>query len=421
MASILLSVLTSHESTKQRLCEVSRIYDIVVLISEDFARRAAVKQSFFSNAGPSLAASLRIAREKIDDTKSISRVVPCYVIPSGGSSWWSRAIRLQPDCRLEEAFNENYVALLQEALRVEASSSSSSSSASSASSDPVCETVRRLQANRSKSALLIDGTDAGLLAALWEEASRKSSRTDVYMTTSFRPREGLSMSRVRTDFGRLCGTYSSVVWENLLFCLPMVGSVGLPPLLMLQYYYRDNTVLFLMDLLREVSVSIMVEKDSGPCLRLQAFLPIIQRLAEAEESNIKAIYARCSKDSSSSQNRVLVDVSATQWKQFRQFYYMEQESELRAEDVRKRAVSYIGGLMQLYGVYRGKVEKKYFETEISMCDAPLAVDLLAVLQEMAKKTELITLPTGEYSHERGSGVRTLNRMYPWYTARPKRE
>jgi hypothetical protein len=398
MASIFLNILGNHEGSKQRLVEINRIPKTRIVVTEDYARRVAARSLLHGKA--TLSEALATAEDNLSIVRDIGRISGYTTIPSSGlaSSWWHRNISLQPDCKADDSFKEDYISCLHAAI-----------SLSSTKRDSICQLVSSLQQDRGKSVILIEGTDAALLAAMWEETNRIT--TDLYITPFFRAREGYSVSQLRLSIGKQCGSLSPIAWANLLFCLPMVVSAGLPPLLLMQYYYKDNPVCQLLEIIRDVANPIF--KDGA--IQLLSFVQVVKRLAELEEKSIQAIHARCAKDSVSGQNRTLVDLTSTPWDQFRLFYYMNGSEILPKEGIRKRVVTYLSGLIQLANIYQGKVEKEYGECDLRIADAPLVCDILTVLSEMGKVTQAVSLPTTKdaYASEVGT-TRTINRAYPWF-------
>jgi hypothetical protein len=395
MASVLLTVLATHEGSKQWPIEISRLPNVTIVSTEDYARRVAVSSTLRGNVASSEV--LALAKENLAAIRDVGRISGYAIVKSSGltSSWWHRNISLQPDCKMDDAFKEEYTSCLHTIMNI-----------SSSSSDSICDLVAYLRGDRRRNIILIEGTDAALLAAMWEEINRKT--TDIFITSSLRPREGYSIRRLRISLGKRCCALSPIAWSNLLFCLPMVISAGLPPILMLQYYYRDNPVCQLLEIVRDATNPIF--KDGA--IQLLPFVSIIKKLREVEEETIKAIHGRCAKDSTSGQNRVLVDIASTSWDQFRTYYYMDHSVILSADGIKKRVLSYLAGLIQLANIYQGKVEKGYYDSNIRIADAPLLCDILSVLIGMGSTTQSISLPT-TYSDE-VAGVRTINRVYPWF-------
>jgi hypothetical protein len=344
MASAVMGMLTYHAQSRQHMCEVSRLYNVRVVVSEDFARREAVKCVILRKK--TTEPIITVAKMNLERVLDMTKLLDTEVIPSSGfSSWWHKSVCLQPDSTMEEAFNDEYIQNLHSEL---------SSSSSSTEGDSVVSLARSLQRNRSKNVILVDGTDSSLLAGMWEETKRNT--TNIYLAPSFHPSEGFSISDIRKTIGKIAGTLSPIVWENLLFCFPMLGSVGLPPLLMLQYYYKSNTMTLLAGIIKDVANLIY----KNGTIQLATFVPIIEKLASLEKETIGEIHTSCLKYSDTNQYRCLADVGATGWEGFRKYYYMEKIEEMNSSSVAKRVVSYLAGMMQLAEIYQGRTEKTYF-------------------------------------------------------------
>jgi hypothetical protein len=189
MASTLLSILGNHEGSKQRLIEVNRIPKTRIVVTEDYARRVAARGALREKV--TLSEVLAEAEGSLSIVRDIGRISGYTIVPSSGlsSSWWHRNISLQPDCKADDSFKEEYVSCLHAALSLQ-----------STKEDSMHKLVSSLRQERGKNVVIIEGTDAALLAAMWEETNRIT--TDLYITPFFRAREGYSISQLRLSIGK---------------------------------------------------------------------------------------------------------------------------------------------------------------------------------------------------------------------------
>jgi len=455
MASIFIDALTSYNGEAAKATQVSWNGNrLRIFVSQEFLLRSSVHATSFRSTRDSTAAAIPATPATAAENSTAERLQgeiafrvakltrtsgghPVILIPTPypSATWWHRNLILQPDCSVPEAFSADYIALLHSTLStshyVDYEIDPSWILPVERVKDPICLLAQALQAASTADCTseIIDGTDAALLVALWENHSALQRNStgrggfgqppDIYITKSFYPISGISIARMRKGISKDGRLLSPAMWENFLFCLPMMIHAGLPPLAMLQYHYRQNPLQILLTAIREASWPILTfTSDGSACISIASFLPVVRELAKRESECIKSVYDSCQSRQREAQSRPLCDVEQVGWAQFRLYYYHNaaESTPPTAEMVKKRVVSYISGLLQLSSVYRGRLDEHCVLSRITMADAPLVADILSVLEQMSQITPYISLPDGtaDYSDEKTSTTRKLNRMWPLF-------
>jgi hypothetical protein len=384
------------------------------------------------------------------------------MLPIPSITWWHQYLLLQPDCSIREAFDDDYLAMLHSALstsydessqhieekdslmtqfsfslspspppRAEGTSESDDSvekreiqpkgGESSPPGDPLYTLVRVLQSNTHRPIVIIDGMDVTILIALWEYFRRKalpgSTVHDISISASFYPSTGISVMQFQSFMQRKFKILSPIAWENLLVCFPFAINAGLPPLLMLQYHYKENPIGVLAGAVIEAASPILcTDKDGEFVLDLVPLIVIVSHLCNLEQSYVQAINECCKKRLDEAHLRDFSSIEQVGWKQFRLYYYHTATEESLSTIVTKRVVSYLSGILQLASVYRGKISNHHLISQIKMDDAPLVSDLLVILQKLVKAGQYIGLPDtyDSYCQEATQKRRTLNRLWPLF-------
>lgn len=245
------------------------------------------------------------------------------------------------------------------------------------------------------------------------------------------------------------------MWENLLFCLPLLINAGVPPLLMLQYFYRYNPMDVLAQAVTTTSMPILcLNKEGETVIDLLPLTLIMARLASREQSCIRKIEENCNKRREEAPYRTFSNIAQAGWDQFRLYYYHTSSSYARSacstrpasparptqsergsddassapaqlavaqsergsvdDIIEKRVIAYVSSLLQLSSIYRGLVGPHHIFSRIRMSDAPLVEDILAVLTRLSSKSRYVGLPSTYTTHieESASKRRTLCRLWP---------
>lgn len=434
-----------------------------------------------------------IARKRESQLRRALGDLALIVIPRPvpTTTWWHQYIALQTDCHIEGAFDDEYIAMLHtvllttsldsfadadpssdlpvdvdprsecaridgecamvedESVRIEDEYSAASLTSTG---DPLCALVRTLQRESSRPIVIVDGTDVSIVIALWEIYRRQNSAEhrgglrDINITQSFFPKSGVSMLRYQSSLLEKHKILSSTMWENLLFCLPLLINAGVPPLLMLQYFYRYNPMDVLAQAVTATSTPILcLNKDGETVIDLLPLTLIMTRLASREQSCIRKIEENCNKRREEAPYRTFSNITQAGWDQFRLYYYHTSSALVPSartvdvstlvpsargsaasaqsapsergptdEAIEKRVIAYVSSLLQLSSIYRGLVGAHHIFSRIRMSDAPLVEDILAVLTRLSSKSRYVGLPSSYTTHveESASKRRTLCRLWP---------
>lgn len=465
MASTLFYVLSTYETGKPLNKSIVWQRDTLVITLHEYLLRSAIKQvasSMTKKPGTSGVAhsehhdSSQEHRERIEligqaiDTRlaKLKRALSGFqilpiMLPIPSISWWHQYILLQPDCAIHEAFDNEYIVMLHTVLTStfglddEQSESKESCNPKEqddqdhssqlepsrqeicSPGDPLYTLAKALQANDMRQVVIIDGLDATLLIALWEYYRRIQfgDAQDIFVSTSFFPSEGLSISCLHRLLRDRYKIQSAESMENLLVCFPFIANAGLPPLLMLQYCYKENPVAILATAVSRASHPILCIDESGSiALDLDPILSIMEYLQPLEEQYIRLINEFCKGRMDESHLRDFSNLEQVGWKQFRLHYYHIVSEEALQAVVAKRVFSYITGILQLASIYQGKIDQHHLLSQIRMDDSPLVSDMLPILRKLVKVSRYVTLPESFdlYCQECSPHRRTLNRLWPLF-------
>jgi len=413
--------------------------DTLVLVMQEYLLRSSVKEAFFpvptSESGRSAKILSAIDKRTVKLKASVGKkeIIP-IVLPTGTPTWWHRYQALQPDCSEQDAFNDDYIASLHRILRSGGEGREGREDGTGTGSDSVISLVKQLQSHEQRQIVIIDCMDSSLLAAMWEMHRRECLRGDIFFTSSFYPVKGVSVQAVLAMLRERFAISSPVVMENMLFCLPLILHAGLPPLLMLQCTYKDDSLAIFMEAMSKASSPILRLGPKGEtAIAVTPLVDVFASLAAVEEKMVQQIDERCREQTDETAFRDFCGAKRVGWDQFRQYYYFTtptsspsiDSTQCRAsieEEVRKRVIAYLAGLLQLSSVYRGHAtpvvegEASPF-LDIRMDDAPLVADLLVALERRRSKGLFLGLPLrkewrcGEAPQKR----RTLGRLKPLFT------
>jgi len=478
MASLLFHSVTAGE--ENMIADVAWRRDAVVIAVEEYMLRLEAKRG-----GSNASARLHRLQRAVVDHKLI--IIPH---PAPSATWWHRQLILQPDCSISEAFDDSYISRLHRLLTspsslqtadegVEAcdASQTSGSGGSGGSGDdqqrgdPILSLARTMQKHANRQLVIVDGLDSALLVALWEMHRRRNAsyfaddggssgssgsgrreEADIWLSSRPFPDQGLSVHRFEEVMRQRYGLCHAAEWQNLLVCLPMVIDVGLPPLLMLQYAYREDVLERLANAVATVTDPILrlaaPDSASGGSTDANAsffdlisLARVLERLLQqgpSEAAACEIVADACIGRTDESAKRELCDVKTIGWSQFRRLYYFVQLPKADAKQsvtpcsgadaelntvVHGRCMAWLSGLLQLTSIYRGQASEHHILSTIAMDDAPLVTDLLQVVACIAKKSRYISLPDqpDHYveQHQPSSGstissVRTLVRLHPLF-------
>lgn len=408
----------------------------MVIVMQEYLLRVAVKEAMHQSGtkrpGEEVPVDKPTRIKEIIDRKSYmvqssigKKELKLITLPIGSPSWWHRYLVLQPDCSVHDSFDDNYVMMLHSVLRTP----------STEEGDPLVTLIHHLMTASSREVarniIVIDTSGSSTLAALWEihrreECTRGNSRGDIFLSPSFFPTKGLSVSTLLSMMREKYAIPSSIMMENALLCLPLVLQVGLPPLLMLQYTYKNDPMAILMEAVLRTTSPILrcvsTEEGTEYAFDVSQLMIIFERLASVEKDQIRDIDAKCREQSSELVFRDFAGAKTVGWDQFRKYYYhsafaLASDAAVSIEtEMRCRIIAYLSGLLQLSYVYRGKMATSTVLLDIRMDDSPLATDVLAFLRRISEKRRFICLPTrrewrcGESVQSR----RTLSRLKPLF-------
>jgi hypothetical protein len=206
------------------------------------------------------------------------------------------------------------------------------------------------------------------------------------------------------------GLMTTTARANFLFAFPMIACVGLPPMLMFHYHYRENPMVLLATMVTTLPSPIFLPTTSGsssePCVDLQVLGEMLKIMASQEKELLTAISEVCIKSASGAVDSSLCDLHRVEWEHFRLLYYNQLmprdttgESDLIAaleRGVRRRCAAYLTGLLCLSDVYGGwntSDDAPVNKIEVKLHDAPLATDFLGYVMSLAEKTRYVTFPT----------------------------
>jgi len=445
----LVPILRDHDLEAVRTIVTRHLPQVRVVATEEYLLRLAIASVIASCLKRKVVPTVEAEADRnavkalylkvMHNLSFIARTVEVKVVQLGDlkRSWWTRAACAQPTyramCKYPKVVTDFSRAILYRAGGItsvvapstDVESSSSTVVASGHGEDKKGMILSRDWPSRlatilreSKpdyTTLLIDADDSALLLALYaiQERFQKNRTEDIIIIPSMETWEGYSVRAIRRKESELTECFSRIEWANALFCLPMALCVGLPTMLMLQYYYNYTPLRTVLEAMRGIPTLIYQNKMVDTATLLQ----VVERFAKTEQAQLAAIYENVNKTSSESL-RDHVDFRRVGWDQFRKDYYTLSKKVMPSELIQMRVMSYIGGLIELAIAYEGgELAPRVFK----IIDAPLMQDMAAYLREVAKKAEVITLPnegaTLADESDGGEGCRKLNRLdRPWYTA-----
>jgi len=418
MASTLLHLLHKHGREGLKLTDLRYLtgFNTTLIVAGEYIFRSASKELYQSKGKGTSSDIKEQVLKRVKIVKDTVRCMNTTYVPHKWEQlgWWSRIVRLQPDSSPAEALDLDYIRLLHSSFNNQINIDLPITTVDNVT-DYIVALARTLQEQSEKNNIVIAGTDAELFTCIMEEFHRfkeGKGNTDIFISRQFFPSNGVAVSAIRRNAYQREDITSTIVWENLLFCMPMGLSLGLPPLLMLQYYYKESPLSMLLRIIKKVGRRIFYFRKSGSYIDIEVFVPIIAELATKEKDSIKLLYQKIS--DMGWNGCYLTSIDDTGWGEFRRYYYMVSKRNCSESDIRKRVISYICGLMKLGEVYRGHLSDHCATMRIN--DAPLASDILEVLRPIRKR--YLTFPRTEkiYANESTLNIdhKRVNRISPWF-------
>ena len=445
MTNTLLNVLFDIESSL-----IPRADPLTVIVTDEYVTRFVI-QSFVIPSSSSIEPATmsetrnRVVEERRTQVKhrierSVGRNDVHWVEHQPiAMTWWQTHSILQPDASIQLSMSKEFVVLLHWALchwscllappvdesRLLTQSAPCpqialgtsvvkplSTATSSMTRDPFYTILRHLEALKYKTVVIIDWLNRSLLAGLYAYHRRlRDSRErpkDIYITSQPSPTSGLSMQTVTSILACRYHIDTPIMMSNLLFCLPMLIDVGLPPIAMLQWSFLTDPLEVLSSAVATVTTPLVVEDD---VVDLAGLITVFQALAHREKESLTDAWQAVIHRKSEMPLRQVADISVMSMDNYADIYYDGAPPDHRREIV----LAYITGLNQLASVCRGKSLEAYISTSIHLTDAPLMATMLPYLRQAAQRCRYITLPTEALLRSEGvESVRKLNRLWPIY-------
>lgn len=344
-------------------------------------------------------------------------------LPTTSLGWWDEHLRLQPTCSPNETFDDGYLSILHQTLFDQGTVDEEESGQSRKTIDPVICLTRYISKFTYLPTVIVDEMDRSILIALLELQRRMTTSSihpqspsslqphleergmvgDVFVSPLTCPTMGVSAQYLRRNIQSRYSLYSEIAWENFLLLLPLSINCGIPPLSMLQAYYGNNQLDLLTNIIAPISLPILVKER---CVEEEGVIPqstysfdvvplleVFRKLKSREKHQLQLIEKACEGRTNERGSRDVIGADQVGKGQYKYGYYRLPISSNRVEMIQRIVVTYLSALLQLASIYRGEVCEHILSSYIRLIDAPLAEDVVQVLEEISRRSRYITLPS----------------------------